>query len=371
MKYNVFTNIRKMNYSIGKKTSLLIALFCQVGIISTTSELKAQDIHFTMYDAMIMTTNPATAGVFNGDFRSVLNYRSQWGSISNPYRTYAIMFDGGLLKNKWKNGYIGTGISAFKDVAGTTNFGTTKINLALSSVLFLDDKNSASVGLMGSWGQTSMSPDNLEWDSQFNGQNFDASLSSNELFAFENSNFFDFSAGALWSYGKGAKTLSSQDEFNIQSGVAFYHITRPNQQLEFGDVDKLYSKLAFHTEAHIGVSNSKLAFRPKFLAYLQGPTRQLLGGLMVRYTLQEESKYTGAFKGAAISLGTYYRFGDAFAPAIELEIAGFSLGFAYDLNVSGLTAASNGKGGPEVFIRFINPNPFVSGKGTKSRARFN
>ena len=360
-----------MNYSIGKKTSLLIALFCQVGIISTTSELKAQDIHFTMYDAMIMTTNPATAGVFNGDFRSVLNYRSQWGSISNPYRTYAIMFDGGLLKNKWKNGYIGAGISAFKDVAGTTNFGTTKINLALSSVLFLDDKNSASVGLMGSWGQTSMSPDNLEWDSQFNGQNFDASLSSNELFAFENSNFFDFSAGALWSYGKGAKTLSSQDEFNIQSGVAFYHITRPNQQLEFGDVDKLYSKLAFHTEAHIGISNSKLAFRPKFLAYLQGPTRQLLGGLMVRYTLQEESKYTGAFKGAAISLGTYYRFGDAFAPAIELEIASFSLGFAYDLNVSGLTAASNGKGGPEVFIRFINPNPFVSGKGTKSRARFN
>ncbi len=92
---------------------------------------------------------------------------------------------------------------------------------------------------------------------------------------------------------------------------------------------------------------------------------------MVRYTLQEESKYTGAFKGAAISLGTYYRVGDAFAPAIELEIASFSLGFAYDLNMSGLTAATNGNGGPEVFIRFINPNPFTSGKGTKSRARFN
>lgn len=55
---------------------------------------------------------------------------------------------------------------------------------------------------------------------------------------------------------------------------------------------------------------------------------------------------------------------------MELEIASFSLGFAYDLNVSGLTAATNGNGGPEIFIRFINPNPFTAGRGTKSSARF-
>src|SRR5690606_32930382 len=99
--------------------------------------------------------------------------------------------------NKWCKGYFGVGLSAFRDVVGTTNFGSTKINLSLSSVLFMDDKNSASVGLMGSWGQNSMSPDNLQWDSQFNGQSFDASLASNELFTFENSNYFDFSAGAF------------------------------------------------------------------------------------------------------------------------------------------------------------------------------
>ena len=88
-----------------------------IGTLSAT----AQDIHFTMYDAMPITTNPATTGVFNGDFRGVINYRNQWATIGSPYKTYALMVDGGFFKNKWKNGYIGAGLNLYKDVAGTTN----------------------------------------------------------------------------------------------------------------------------------------------------------------------------------------------------------------------------------------------------------
>ena len=349
---------------------LLIATLLTFNFQFSTFKCFAQDIHFTMYDAMIITTNPAATGVFNGDFRGTMNYRSQWGSIGNPFRTYSVMLDGGVFKNKWKNGYIGAGLNAFKDVAGTTDFSTTKISLALSSVLFLDAKNSASVGLMGSWAQNSISSNNLEWDSQFNGQFFDPTLGSNEQFTFKNENYLDFSAGALWAYGTGSKTLSSQDEFSIKSGLAFYHVTRPSQQIDFGEIDKLYSKWAFHAESHIGISNTKLSLRPKLVTYFQGPARQISAGFLVRYRLKEESKYTGFFKETAISFGSYYRFGDAFAPTIELEIASFALGFAYDFNTSGLTAATNGNGGFEIFIRFINPNPFTTGKGTKSSARF-
>ncbi|NQX96429.1 MAG: PorP/SprF family type IX secretion system membrane protein [Flavobacteriales bacterium] len=333
--------------------------------------ITAQDIHFTMYDAMPIITNPAAAGVFNGDVRGVLNYRNQWAGIGNPYKTYAFMIDGGLFKNKWKNGYIGTGLNVYRDVAGTTNFGTTKISLALSSVVYLDDKNSGVVGLLGSWAQNSIDPNNLEWDSQFNGQFFDASAGSNETMTFESNNYFDFSAGLLWAYGTGAKTLSSHDEFSMKAGVAFYHVTRPSREVEFGDIDKLYSKLAFHTESHIGLSNTKLAFRPKFIAYLQGPSREFSGGILFRYMLREESKYTGIFREMAISVGGYYRVGDAFAPSVEFEIASFAIGFSYDLNVSDLTAATGGNGGPEIFIRIINPNPFTYGRGTRSSARFN
>ncbi len=231
---------------------------------------KAQDVHFTMYDVASTTVNPATSGVFNGDFRGVLNYRNQWASIGNPYSTYSLQLDGGIFKSKWRNGYLGVGLGAYKDRAGSTNFGTTKINLALSSIIYLDGKNSAAVGLMGSWVQNSIDPNNLRWDSQFNGQTFNASSPTFENFTYNNSNYFDFSVGALWAYGTGAKTLSSQDEFKTKVGFAFYHITRPNNQLEYGEEDRLYSRYSIHSETHIGISNTKLALRPKTLVSVQG-----------------------------------------------------------------------------------------------------
>ena len=339
-------------------------------LLITTIGASAQDIHFTMWDAMPITTNPAMTGVFPGDHRGVINYRNQWASIGNPYTTYSFMADAGMFKKKWQNGFMGAGVNVYKDVAGQTDFGTTKISLSLSNIVFLNDKNSASVGLMGSWAQNSISPNNLEWDSQFNGQFFDPNLGSNETMSFQSNNYFDFSAGALWAYGTGAKTLSSHDEFKMKAGAAFYHVTRPSREVEFGDLDKLYSKFALHADAHIGLSNTKMALKPKFISYFQGPTRQIAAGMLFRYMLREESKYTGFFSEMAISFGGYYRVGDAFAPSAEFEIAGLAIGVAYDMNVSGLNAATNGNGGPEVFLRFISPNPFSYGRGTKSNARF-
>ena len=335
-----------------------------------TLNMVAQDIHFTMWDAAPLTTNPAAAGVFNGDVRGVINYRNQWASIGNPYKTYSVMLDGGLFKNKWKNGYLGTGLNVYKDVAGQTKFGTTKVSLALSGVLYLDEKNTGSIGILSSWGQNSIDPNNLEWDSQFNGQSFDASLGSNETMTFKSNSFVDFSAGALWAYGTGAKTLSSQDQLAIKSGLAFYHITRPKTAAEFGEADQLYSKWAFHTDAHIGIANTKMAIKPKLIAFFQGPARQVTAGVLFRYMLVEDSKYTGINKEMAIAFGGYYRFGDAFSPSVEFEISKFAIGFAYDMNVSGLRAATGGNGGPEIFIRFQNPNPFTYGRGSRSSARF-
>lgn len=336
----------------------------------STFNCVAQDIHFTMWDAMPLTTNPATAGVFNGDIRGVINYRNQWASIGNPYKTYSVMLDGGLFKNKWRNGYMGVGLNFYKDVAGTTNFGITKISLALSSVVYLNEKNTASVGLLGSWAQNTINPNNLEWDSQFNGQAFDAAAPTNETISFNGNNYFDFSAGALWAYGTGTKTLSSHDEFAMKVGAAFYHVTRPSRETVVGDLDKLYSKLAIHADAHVGIANTKIALKPKLITYFQGPTRQITAGMLFRYMLKEESKYTGIFKEMAISFGGYYRFGDAFAPSVEFEMASFAIGFAYDMNISGLSTATGGNGGPEIFVRIINPNPFSYGRGTKSSARF-
>ena len=45
------------------------------------------------------------------------------------------------------------------------------------------------------------------------------------------------------------------------------------------------------------------------------------------------------------------------------EIGNFEFGISYDLNVSQLRASSNMRGGMELSLRFVNPNPFSYGKG--------
>jgi len=41
------------------------------------------------------------------------------------------------------------------------------------------------------------------------------------------------------------------------------------------------------------------------------------------------------------------------------------MGISYDVNVSSLKTASNGQGGIELSLRYMSPNPFRYGKGTK------
>ena len=47
-----------------------------------------------------------------------------------------------------------------------------------------------------------------------------------------------------------------------------------------------------------------------------------------------------------------------------------AVGLAYDMNISGLSAATGGSGGPEIYLKYVVAS-FGYGKGTKSNARFN
>jgi len=87
--------------------------------------------------------------------------------------------------------------------------------------------------------------------------------------------------------------------------------------------------------------------------------------MMIRYLLRPQSKYTGFIKETAILFGGHYRTGDAFIPSVMIEMANYAIGISYDVNISSLKTVSSGKGGVEIVLRYINPNPFQYGRGTK------
>ncbi|PZP41957.1 MAG: hypothetical protein DI598_17590, partial [Pseudopedobacter saltans] len=61
---------------------------------------NAQDPHFSQYFAAPMTINPALTGKFDGDFRANVNFRNQWSSIDNGYKTFTGSVDMPILQNR-------------------------------------------------------------------------------------------------------------------------------------------------------------------------------------------------------------------------------------------------------------------------------
>ena len=120
--------------------------------------------------------------------------------------------------------------------------------------------------------------------------------------------------------------------------------------------DRQYAKFVGHANFDIGIKGAGIALVPSLIYMRQGPSQEIDAGFMFKYIIQDQSVYTGIKKACAISLGAFYRVGDAVIPSLLFQYDKFALGFSYDLNVSKLTIASGAKGGMEISLRF-NTSP--------------
>ena len=344
-------------------TSILFIINCQLSIVNCF----AQDVHFSQSYMTPLLLNPALTGVYTGDQRAFLNYKNQWrgmGAQGSAYNTSLFSYDAALMKNRWRKGYLGAGITCYRDVAGDVKIGTTQINISISGIVYITKKQFLSGGIQGGYVQKSISANAIQWESQYDQGTgaYNSSLPSNDIASIPPSTYADFSTGLSWNYNENQTNLSSNDALKINVGFAAQNINTPKQNFTgYGSYnDQLYSKFVLHGNALIGIENTNLALTPNAVFYKQGTSYELNVGTLLRWTIREESKYTGAFKGAAFSAGLQYRLNDAIVPVILLEYANYSFGISYDVNVSGLSTGTHGAGGVELSLRFLNPNPFHS-----------
>ncbi len=344
-----------------KKTKLFL-----IASLALPAMIVAQDIHFTQLTQTPLLLNPANTA-FTHDMSVYVNYRDQWRSVSsNPFKTFNVSADVALMKNK-KGSHMGVGIDFFSDKAGDGNMGTTTGQLNLSGVLATNDQSFISVGLMGGFGQRSLDYANLSWDNQYIIGQYDATAPTGETQTVSNRSYLDIGVGAAWYYGTGNNTISSNDAWNVTVGFAAYHLNKPVYTF-YGDTDnKLPMKLIAHGNAEIGIKNFSLVVEPGYLVMIQGGHREISVGSLFKYWLQEASVYTGRKKPAAFFLGGYYRFADAMNIVAGYEMYPFRLGLSYDVNLSGLTSASSGRGGFEISLRFL----MASDGKNKNKSFFN
>lgn len=330
---------------------LLITLFVLMSLSSFS-----QDPHFSQYCETPLFLNPANAG-FKNDIRAIVNYRTQWAAVSTPYQTTGLSFDMSLTKDDMANSWMGIGANVYYDWAGDGNLSLTQGNLNLSGVIRLDAENKLSAGLMGGYGQRSLDYNAFRWQAQYNGV-YNPNFSSNETFTQNAYGYFDAGAGIAWSYGTNEKYITANDGVKADVGISFFHFGIPAATFEENNTEKLNLKYVVYGTMELGQANSNLTFIPQVYWTAQGKLNELLLGNKFRYLLQEGSHFTGLRKSTAMGVGVYYRLQDAIIASFNLDYGNFSVGFSYDFNVSSLTPASNMRGGAEVYLKFVTPNPF-------------
>ena len=339
-----------------KNIKFIIIVVC--GLFSLHS--KAQDPHFSQYRMTPLMVNPGNAG-FNYNLRATANYRQQWKSVASPFSTSAFSFDMNTSKKKNNRGSIGVGLQFLNDKAGDAKMGMTQGNINVSGVLKLDDKSKLSIGIMGGFGQRTINYAVLRWENQYQNGAFDANNTTGENLGSNSTTYMDAGAGFVWQYGKDPGYITQNNGVKVNFGASVYHFGLPSTSYFGNTSEKMNTKFIAHGSVELGKENTNLTFIPEFYFVQQGSQREILIGNVFRYLINEGSKVTGFVKSSAVSLGVNYRVKDALITSIMLEYANYSVGFSYDINLSSLSTSSNSRGGFEIALRFVTPNPFAKG----------
>src|ERR1019366_8432221 len=112
----------------------------------------------------------------------------------------------------------------------------------------------------------------------------------------------------------------------------------------------LFIKYVYHASSIRNLKGTRVQLMPSCMYLIQGPATEFTIGSLIRYVVPEDSKFTGTFKGAAVSGGIFFRTHDAFIAQTQLEFGSYGLGISYDFTTSDLQTATNARGGLELVL---------------------
>ncbi|MGC4037456.1 MAG: PorP/SprF family type IX secretion system membrane protein [Chitinophagaceae bacterium] len=304
----------------------------------------AQDPNFSQFFASPLTLNPALTGKFDGVYRVAGNYRNQWPTINNAFRTYTASFDAGILKNKIPEfDQFGIGFLGFADDAGNgvLKNNALAVSLAYHKALDEDGFHQLGIGFQGGYVGKRLDVTKVTFEDQLTPSGFTGVTS--EVFPGQkvNVSYFDMNAGILYN--------GSTDGYNnFYAGASMYHINRPKESFQDKQYFNLSTRLTIQGggKLKVGQSNNYIHLSANYSRQANA-TNTVVGGAFALNANDSEDNPTNIY------IGSWYRFGDAIIPYVGLEFGEFHIGATYDVNISSLKPGSNMRGGAEISLIYI------------------
>jgi type IX secretion system PorP/SprF family membrane protein len=318
--------------------------------------LRSQDIHFSQWYMTPLLMNPAQAGSQN-QYRAIFNYKNQWSSITQPYTTANFSYDQRLGKTA-NTAISALGLNVAQDRSGSPQIKTFLASITYACHIKTSEKSRLGVGLYAGLLQRSISYEGLQWMNQYDGKKYDPALASKEPEGGVTLMRPDVGFGLHYEYSKSEKYMTGNDHRKFNGGISVFHVNKPLYSF-YGSAEKLYMKAGAYATAELGLANSDISLVPGAYYFIQGPAKEMLLGMLAQYQLKADSKYTGYVQGSSISFGGYYRGKDAAIAMALFKFQQYAIGLSYDVNVSKLKTASNGRGGFEISLRYVNPPSFL------------
>ncbi len=309
-----------------------------IALLLTGNALYSQDIHFSQFNRSYLNLNPAQTGAFDGDYRFNGNYRNQWSSVAEPYRTFSFSAEGkSVLASRPQ---LSAGFLLFNDEAGLGGLRNLQAGITISYSLKISQDSSWSMqgGLFIGVQSRSINFDQFNFDRQYTGRQFDPRLENGEYFDRNSFTGLNSHVGALLRH-----ELEHRKSFSI--GIAFFNINGPNQSLQGTNVPlDLRSQIRLGADYKI---SEKLDLMPSILWAKQGSFQEFIGGANLRYRYKAYRNLYG---------GVWYRNQDAIIVSAGMDYDNWHAGVSYDINTSELENATNNRGGLELSFTYIIKN---------------
>jgi type IX secretion system PorP/SprF family membrane protein len=330
----------------------------------------AQDIHFTQFNAAPLTINPAFTGNFNGTVRAAGIYRNQWNSVTVPFRTYCATVDAPIVMDLAGDDFLAAGLQVYSDKAGDLALSNTSVLASVAYHKYLgggsandQPDKSLSVGFQGGYNSKSIDLSKAYFGDEFLNGSFAPGTSEQYPYLNNNVNFWTVNAGIAWAHKTG-------ERFAYTIGIGANNLNQPAQSFDnrrrTSDVG-----LAMRYTAQVGAIakvSERLSLLPVVLYQSQATATEVIVGNEFNFALANPNYSSVA---TAVFLGVFYRNSDAVMATVGVDFKGFRFGVGYDYNISALKDASAGRGGFEIMLRYIAPNPFdFAGRRGYPCARF-
>lgn len=322
-------------------------------ILVFVGQLKAQDLHNSLFYMNPLHINPAFSGSFEGTYRVGGLYRDQARTIvNNAYSTPSFYIDAPIImigKRHW----LGVGGLMFQDMAGDGKLRTASFQLSGAIHASIDNKSNNVLTLGVQWGQVQRTIKNLrgyragdELEKILQGAS--NPLTDDEVLNSTGSggnpgklepekSFTDINAGILLK-----SKLAGNRDFNI--GVSARHITQPNPNFAASNVD-IPLRITAHAQFNTPLKGN-WSLTPEIYYTNMDPASQLQLHGWVGYMVRPE-------KNIKLNAGLGYRNSDAGQFLFGIDYGNMKAQFAYDITLSELNKANNYFGGFEIAIYYI------------------